>query len=329
MAMAQPPPKGKLPKLPPFMKFKNCIVIAGNPGSGKSNALNNIFNLSLKAEISARGVTKAVEKIDVTKNGVNLTIIDTPGMGDKDISQEDVAAEIIEKLGSMDYILLYCLSVAPGKRVTDDDKNTISILHRALGPRALGKCVILLTFCDTVRQKKFSKEDQETEYWKYLQETACTFTEVLQSVDDSLPEVKVIHEICDPDNNDITLIDRAIIAIPVGKKKTVNVDILPRYVKKNADWTDLVFLQIMRKTSEDSRMGFMYLKYGAAIVSAAAVGAGVGAVVGAAAGAIGGPLSAAAGSIVGALVGGGVVGGTTLTITAIKHIIMKIKEEQK
>ena len=333
MATAQPttqPPTGRLMKLPRFKKYKNCIVIAGNPGSGKSNALNNIFNLSLEVKLSARGVTKEVEKISVTKNGVDVTVIDTPGMGDKDISQEEVAADIIKKLDGMDYILLYCLSVAPGKRVTDDDKNTVSILHKALGPEALGKCVILFTFSDTVRKRNFKDTNKELEYWSYLQDTATTFTEVLKNVAEDLPEVKVVNEICSPDDiYDITKVDKEITAVPVGKKKTVNADILPGYVKQNEDWTDLVFFQIMKKASEDTRLGFLYLKYGAATVTAAAVGAGIGAVVGAAAGAIGGPLGAAAGSAVGAIVAGGVAGGTTLTISAIKVLIMKIRESSK
>ena len=306
---------------------KPCIMIAGKPANGKSTALNNIFGLELDAGISAHSVTQRMIETEVVKNNHSLKIIDTPGLGALDIKREEIAIVMGETIKSKDYTLIYCLSVSPSSRLTEEDKTIVSNLNEFLSKDVWQKCVILFTFSDTAWRDEFADNDDLEGYKDYLSKMAVEFQSILKGHDQNAPPVKTIFE--DRESSDI-------VAFPVGKKTTSTKDILPGVnIEEGNDWTDLVFTEILKKTAEDKRKSLFDLKYGAAIASSGAstvlvttlVGAGAGATVGA----VGGPIGMVAAAGIGAA-GGLVVGGITATVTAflaVKAKKRKIKKMRK
>ena len=309
-----------------------CIMVAGKPGNGKSTALNNIFNLNLPAKLSSRSVTEKITKRKAMKNNINLIVIDTPGLGALDINKEEVTIAMVETLNGIDYTLLYCLSVGPGNRLTEMDKTILLNLHATLGKEVWDKCVILFTFSDTARREGFNSANQAPEYKEYLKDMADEFYKVLKTCSSDVPTVKSIFGT--PDISSRTEGEKDIIAIPVGKyvDRENEPDILPDIIKPTDDWTDLVFLELMKKTKPRQRRPFVLFKYGAAVASGlatgTAVGAAVGAGVGAAAGLIGGPVGMLAGGAMGAGVGAGVGVIVGVSIASIAAAI-KLKKRSK
>ncbi len=317
-----------------------CIMVAGKPGNGKSTALNNIFGLNQETEISCHSVTKKIHVQKVEKNGVNLTILDTPGLGALDINQKLIILAMSEALKKMDYTLLYCLSVGPSNRLTEVDKAIIQNLQSTLGPQVWDKCVVLFTFSDMTRRESFNTSSQDSNYKIYLKNVAEEFSKIIKCGSSEGSTVKSVLEFSS--THDIhSRVDthNDIIAIPVGKIVPSNdnlsemsserarlPDILPGILKPTDDWTDLVFIELMRKTKDTQRKPFVVLKYGAAIAASISSLAAAGAAIGGTAGAVLGPIGLAAGSI-GAAAGAGVGGAIGMAITAIVTVL-KLRREK-
>ena len=323
------------PAAGPKPREEICIVVAGKPGNGKSTALNNIFGLNFPAKISSRSVTTKITIRKVTKNNSNLIIIDTPGLGALDIDKEAITIAMVEALNGIDYTLLYCLSVGPGNRLTEMDKTILHNLHATLGKEVWDKCVILFTFSDTARREDFNSANQAPEYKEYLKDVADEFYQVLQTCSSDVPTVKSIFEYeGTPDISNRTEGEKEIIAIPVGKNvdRENEPEILPDIIEPADDWTDLVFVELMRKTKPRQRRAFVLFKYGAAMASglatSTAVGAAVGAGVGAAAGLLAGPVGMLAAGAMGAGVGAGVGVLIGVSITSIVAAI-RLKKRSK
>ena len=278
-------------------KRKATIMVAGRPRNGKSTALNNIFGLKLIARASAKSVTQVVNVNEVTKTfedekdgekvkeEVTLRVIDTPGLGATDITKETIIKDMQKVVSGEDYTLMYCLSVAPNTILLETDKVIVQNLHDTLGKEVWNKCVLLLTFSDYARDEF---DDSKEDYIKYIQSHAHEFQVLLKSIGADLPSVKTVFECQFQKCVDKENIPDGIIAIPVNKKPKKSEEILPGILEKDQDWTDIAFVELMKKTGEENRKPFLYFRYyiikGATIGAVAgpvgaAVGAGIGAVI--------------------------------------------------
>ena len=294
------------------------IMVAGKPRSGKSTALNNIFGLNLEAKASAKSVTKVVTVEEVNKSignakgkekeKVTLRIIDTPGLGDIKIPIGTILDDLQNVLSGEDYTLIYCVSVAINTVLDSNDKIIVQNLHTTLGKEVWNKCVLLLTFSDYARL-----ELDKDKYIEHIKSHAHEFQELLKSIDPDLPNIKTVFECNTKENVDRGETPHEIIAIPVNKKPKKSEKILPGMLKENQLWTDIAFLELMKRTSEENREPFVLIRYADYVWDGANYGAQVGAIVGL----LGGPIGVTAGALLGA-----VLGGTTGGITA--YILKKL-----
>ena len=317
-------------------KRKATIMVAGRPRNGKSTALNNIFGLNLTAKASAKSVTQVVnvnevtKKIEGEKDGekvkeeVTLRVIDTPGLGATDITKETIIKDMQKVISGEDYTLMYCLSVAPNTILLETDKVIIQNLHHTLGKEVWNKCVLLLTFSDYARDEF---DDSEEDYINYIDSHAREFQVLLKSIGADLPSVKTVFEcqsqkIIDKEKN-----PDGIIAIPVNKKKKRSEEILPGILEKDQDWTDIAFVELMKKTGEESREPFVFFRYPNILLgtSTAGAGAAVGAAAGAALGILGGPIGVYAGAGLGAVMGGAAGSMTAFTIKGVINLVKWMK----
>lgn len=252
------------------------MIVAGKPGNGKSTALRNIFGVDFEAGLAPSSITKEVTTCKVNKEGIQLTVVDTPGLGALDINKEAVISEISDIIKDKSYTLLYCLSVAPNCRLTEIDEIIIGNLHQTLGDRVWDRCVILFTFSDTARCDEF--RDQKERYKSYIKEVAAELTSIIQTHGSASSTIRTVFE-CESNN----VFDRKeqnneIMAIPVGKNvdRIREVDMLPDVISQNESWADLVFVELMRKTEEEERRKFVTLNYGIEVSDSDATAAVVG-----------------------------------------------------
>ena len=237
------------------------VVVAGKPGSGKSTALTNIFGVQLKAGVASASVTKKITTRNGEKNGVRLTVVDTPGLGALNIDKELVVQEVAGIISGRSFMLLYCLSVAPSCRFTELDETIVTDLQSMFTEKVWDSCVVLLTFSDTARQDGF--ERQEAGYKEYIKKVAAEFHSILVKCGSDCDRVKTVFDFEHGTILHRSTEDKEIVAIPVGKTSHgMEHLILPGVFDSRHSWTDLAFLELMRKTDEHKRRSFVALKYG-------------------------------------------------------------------
>ena len=303
------------------------VVVAGKSGHGKSTALNNIFSLDFEARIAATSVTKVFTVKKAGKNGVQLTVIDTPGFAALDINGQEVAdaAAMMDSTIIRGYTLLYCISISPSNRLSQEDANVIDCLHSTLGKVMWDKGIILFTNADTVRSDEFEDQSKTQKYIDHIKERAVQLSSLLKDKGFK-GDIKTIFEYSEMSEGDV-------VAIPVGKNPDNEFDILPGIVQQNDDWTNEVIGKILIKTKDQRRKkAILTLKYGAASTGTTAAftvgGAVLGCGIGATAGVILGPLGVGVGAGTGAAIGAG-VGAATGTVVSTTTVHIKRKKRNK
>ena len=326
--------KGK--KLPPQ------ALTGGKLGSGKSTLLQNVFNIDTESGMAPDGVTKGITKRSYKCNDAEMIVYDTPGLGDRSIPYEELIRKEMRSLTTHeDYIFLYTLRANPGARIDQFDDEIIKTITKVLGEQVWDKCVLLLTFSDTTWEEKYKHNNNKDEFKKHLKAMASSFQSALKKYKPSA-SIKTIFELGAEIYDEPPTLKKKqniIVAIPTaGSAEYDSNMLLPDIaLAEGHDWTDLVFIALMKLVLPEKRKKYMKLKYGLLIgirgSGAVAVGGGAGAIVGGIAGAIGGPLGYAAGATVGAAVGAAagvtVYGVFALSIDAIKNWIteMKLKKD--
>uniref|UniRef100_A0A1X7U0R6 AIG1-type G domain-containing protein n=1 Tax=Amphimedon queenslandica TaxID=400682 RepID=A0A1X7U0R6_AMPQE len=127
------------------------IIVLGKTGAGKSALINSIIDLErivAKEGADTEPCTGTVRLYQCSNviPGVNVTIIDTPGLQDIHQKEQWYIQQMKSKCQEVT-LILYCMKMTD-RRLTNDYIVAMKKLHQAFGPKFWERVVFVLTFAN-------------------------------------------------------------------------------------------------------------------------------------------------------------------------------------
>ncbi|XP_046357432.1 GTPase IMAP family member 4-like isoform X1 [Haliotis rufescens] len=154
------------------------VVFLGRTGAGKSASGNNILQQdAFYSSTSGLSVTKQCQRGTGIRNGVSVEIIDSPGLFDTGLSNEEITKEIVKCIamtapGPHAFVLVLRID-----RFTQEEQDTVEHYRKVFGDDFLRYLVVLFTRKDDLNAENKSIED-------YIQHSPERLRRLLESCND-------------------------------------------------------------------------------------------------------------------------------------------------
>jgi len=152
-------------------KSSLMFVISGRMGVGKSSLINGLVGKEVSKEAtSVKSVTSEITSYtfpmkvndSAVQKTIEVTVLDTPGLGDPFGNEEANIAAIAKHCKYCD-LLIYCMDMRV--RFTEDDAKGMKELTSRVGQQVWNSTVFVLTFANEVKPPPQSSKSR---FWYYV-----------------------------------------------------------------------------------------------------------------------------------------------------------------
>ena len=157
-----------------FEKFINegrksiTFVLVGKTGSGKSRLVNALIgrHVATEGHKLVAETTKVLRYKTTTKEGISITVWDTPGLEDGSSREGQYLTSIARTVKQVD-LLVFCAAMND-RRIRTEDETTIKRITEAFGTEIWRNGMIALTFANVLRPPSEQTNDEEAFFQRRL-----------------------------------------------------------------------------------------------------------------------------------------------------------------